>query len=153
MSEATTKTGDKAMEEDFSFYTEEELLEMSQDINLAQKRTNKMMQISRLNRAIKAIVWKMGYDTEKAIKTSELRGDMVSNSLYDGYLLAKYERDAARKKLGEMPNVPIIASTIHCFFHEVQKEDPRFWREMKERAGARVAKINQNYLDLEKEAE
>lgn len=138
---------------DVQFYTEQELLALSADIRLAQKRTNKMMQISRLSHSIKVILDKMGFDNEKSLSRYESRGEAPEGSLYDAYLLVKFQRDAARKRLDQMPSVPRIAETLHLFFFEVQKADPEFWKEMKERAGARAAQINQAYsASLENES-
>jgi len=147
--------GDNELEDDeiqdFQFYTEEELLILAKDMGLAQKRINKIMQISRLTHAIKAILLKMGYGNEKGIERSELRGDIIDSSLYDAYLIAKYERAAARKKLNEMPTVPKIANILHLFFFEVQKADPVFWKEMRERAASRAAKISTLYQNITEE--
>ena len=130
------------------FYTDEELLELKDSFKLAKSRTNKMMQISRLTHTINLLMDRMGFANEEAVKRAETRGEEFNyQSLYDAYVLAKYERKAARIKLGQMPIVPSIVQVVHLFFYEVQKEDPEFWVEMKERAGKRAAKINQAYKD------
>ena len=151
------KSGDSCKMEDetfeeikpFNFYTEDEIKKLTFDIGLAQKRTNKLMQLSRLNSAIKVIIRKMGFETESSLKNAERKGHIIESSLYDAYLLAKYERDAVSKRLSELPNVPKIASLFHLFFYEVQNADPEFCKEMKERAGARVAKINSLFIKTE----
>jgi len=133
----------------FQFYTKEQLLQLSEDINLAQARTNKMMQISRLSNAIKAIIGRLGYEKESQITRAETRGEEFNCGLYDAYLLAKYERDAARKKLAEMPIVPKVAPLYVSFFYEMQQYDPALWKEIRERAAAKVSRINQRFYNAE----
>jgi hypothetical protein len=112
-----------------------------------------MMEISRLNHAISVILSKMGFSTEKQLKHAELSGEELYGALYDAYILAKYKKEAAAKKLSEMPECPTIASVLHLFYYEVQQEDPDFWYEMKERAGRRAAEINQEFLNAMNDVE
>jgi hypothetical protein len=145
--EENTMTDDEQLEKDLKFFKKEELMAMSKSINLAQRRNNEAMKITRLNHAVKVIVSKMGFQNEEHLKAAERRGDELYGGLYDAYLVAKYQLEATKRKLAEMPQCPTVANMIHIFFYEVQKEDPEFWKEMKERAGARAAKINQYFLD------
>tara|TARA_R110000744_G_scaffold13679_2_gene39624 strand:+ start:986 stop:1402 length:417 start_codon:yes stop_codon:yes gene_type:complete len=137
------------MTEEFKFYTEEQLIELSSDLGLAFKRKNKMMQISRLSHAVRCIVSKMGFEKESQLKNAELKGEVFDNSLYDAYLLSKFQLQAAQKKIGEMPALDKKIDVVAQFFYEVQKDDPEYWKEMKEVAADACARVAQKYHDTE----
>lgn len=134
---------------EFKFFTEQELLNFSNDLNLAKKRSKLMLKISKYTRIISAIVHKVGFDSEKGLENSMKNGyEFEFDDDYDSYLLAQHKREVAKMKLSEMPKIDKIVDTVQIFFYEVQRADPDFWKKMKAIASIKAAKINQEYNNL-----
>ena len=113
---------------------------------LAQKRVNKMMQITRLQRARKALLKKAGCEKDVNLEYKFLNGE-VSSELYEAYLIVHFELMAAHKAIGEMEKVPQIVNLFWFLANELKYHDYDLYKELKERAGAKVAKITQAYID------
>lgn len=125
---------------------------MSVDMGrMAQKRTNKLMQLTRLQKALKAIIRKLDYEKESQLIFDASEGNLEKSTTYDAYLIVKYEIEAVRKALAEMDTVPRVANILYFLAHEYRNYDYALYKELKERAGARLAKITQAYIDSEKE--
>jgi hypothetical protein len=118
---------------------------------VAQKRMNKMMQITRLNRTVSALVHKLGFESEKQLLYAASAGE-VSGTTYDAYLVAKQELQVVKKALSEIETVPRVANLMYFLAHELKNYDFDLYKELKERAGSKLAKITQAYIDSEKES-
>ena len=132
--------------EDLQFYSEEEFLNLSKDVRLAQKRNNKTMQITRINFALAAILQQMGFESDKEIDAAEKLGEMHQSTIYDAYLVAKYELAGARKRLSQMPKLDKRVDIILMFWDVVKNEDPEFFREMRAKAGKLAVEMNARFI-------
>tara|TARA_R110000851_G_C12626837_1_gene517296 strand:- start:38 stop:463 length:426 start_codon:yes stop_codon:yes gene_type:complete len=136
-------------EKNFSFYTDEELIALSKNVKLSLKRQNKQSQIVRLSHAVEVILRRIGFESEKQFELAIFKGEVYDSSLYDAYLVAKYERNAARLKIGQMPPVEKKIDIMVQFFYDVKNNNPSYWNEMKERAAKRCAVVSQKYREAE----
>ncbi len=118
---------------------------MQYDNQLAQKRVNKMMQITRTQRAFHAAILRMGYESEKKIPKEGVEGLQ-----YDTYLYLKAELATLRAQITEMPAAPKLVNVFYFLANELKYHNYDLYKELKERAGAKVAKITQSYMDAEK---